>query len=452
MPDNTESTFRDIYTVSRLNREVRTVLEGSFPLLWIEAEISNLSRPASGHLYFSLKDEAAQVRGAMFRNKNMYLPFKPENGMQVLVRARVGLYENRGDFQLVIEHMEQAGDGALRRAYDILKQRLEKEGLFDAGGKQPIPSLPKRIGVITSPSGAAIRDVLTTLQRRFPALPVVIYPVTVQGEGSARAISQAIEIANTRHECDVLLLVRGGGSLEDLWSFNEEVVARAIYQSHIPIVSGIGHEVDFTIADFVADYRAPTPTAAAEYISPDQIAWKRQLEKLQQRLFYIQTTQLRLQQQHLKSLRSQLQHPGQRIQGISQRLDELFTRQQQVLRQRLSINTQHLKNLYGRLIHAQPSRRLSQSKDKTTSLLQRLHKAQQYQQQQRQYQLHTLGRTMDAVSPLATLSRGYAIVQTSKGEVIKDSQQVQVGQTIHSRLHKGTITSRIEKTENIDNA
>ena len=237
MSANTESVFRDIYTVSRLNREVRTILEGSFPLLWLEAEISNLSRPASGHLYFSLKDEAAQVRGAMFRNKNMYLPFQPENGMQVLVRARIGLYENRGDYQIVIEHMEQAGDGALRRAYEQLKQRLEKAGLFDASSKLPIPTHPKQVGVITSPTGAAIRDVLSTLQRRFPALPVVVYPVSVQGPGAHSEITQAIETANAREECDVLLLVRGGGSLEDLWSFNEETVARAIAQPHNPIFS-----------------------------------------------------------------------------------------------------------------------------------------------------------------------------------------------------------------------
>lgn len=447
MQQSSEQPFRDIYTISRLNREVRTVLEGSFPLLWIDAEISNLSRPASGHLYFSLKDEAAQVRAAMFRNKNMYLPFKPENGMQVLVRARVGLYENRGDFQIIVEHMEAAGDGALRRAFEQLKQRLNKEGLFDTVKKQAIPSPPKQVGVITSPSGAAIRDVLSTLKRRFPALPVAIYPVAVQGAAAANEIASAIETANTRQECDVLLLVRGGGSLEDLWSFNEEVVARAIAKSNIPIVSGIGHEVDFTIADFVADYRAPTPTGAAEYISPDQHAWKVQLQKLQQRFVYIQNSQLKLRQQHLRTLRSRIQHPGQRLQAMSQRLDELFTRQQQSIQQQVAINLQLLQHLTSRLLYAQPSKRLMASRDKTSSLWKRLVASHEHQQKQFQQQLHALGRTMDAVSPLATLSRGYAIVQTEQGDVVRNARQVNAGQKITSRLHQGRIVSRVEKTE-----
>ena len=447
MRTDSKAPFRDIYTVSRLNREVRTVLEGSFPLLWLEAEISNLSRPASGHLYFSLKDEAAQVRCAMFRNKNMYLPFKPENGLQVLVRARIGLYENRGDFQIIIEHMEAAGDGALRRGFDELKQRLDTEGLFASTNKKLIPVPPKQVGIITSPSGAAIHDVLSTLKRRFPALPVVIYPVAVQGEAAAGEIANAIAVANTRRECDVLLLVRGGGSLEDLWSFNQEVVARAIYQSQIPIVSGIGHEVDFSIADFVADFRAPTPTAAAEYISPDKSTWRSQIHRLLQRFVYIQGAQQRLRQQHLKSLRSRLQHPRQGIQAMSQRLDELFIRQQQLLRQQLVLNKHQVQHLNNRLLHAQPSRQIALSRVNISTLYQRLHGAQQHQQQHRQQQLHALGRTMDAVSPLSTLSRGYAIVQTENGELVRDSRQVRVGQRIRSRLSNGQLISLIEKTE-----
>ncbi|MFO7603027.1 MAG: exodeoxyribonuclease VII large subunit [Gammaproteobacteria bacterium] len=442
-----EPSFRDIYTVSRLNREVRTVLEGSFPLLWLEAEISNLTRPASGHLYFTLKDEAAQVRCAMFRNKNLYLPFTPKNGMQVLVRARLGLYETRGEFQIIIEHMEEAGDGALRRAFDALKERLAKEGLFDAAHKKAIPVPPKQVGVITSPSGAAVRDVLTTLKRRFPALPVIIYPVAVQGSAAAGEIAHAIATANQRQECDVLLLVRGGGSLEDLWSFNEEVVARAMQKSLIPIVSGIGHEVDFSIADFVADYRAPTPTAAAEYIAPDQQAWRRQLQKLQQRFAYIQASQLRLRQQHLKSLRSRMVHPGQYLQAMSQRLDELFMRQQKSLRQRLLMDKQQLRHIHRRLRYLQPSRQLSASREKVIDLLQRLRKSQQQLQRDARQQLRALGRTLDAVSPLATLGRGYAIIQTEQGKVVRDSSDVTPGQHITSRLHRGTIVSRVEKTE-----
>src|SRR5512139_1087653 len=258
---------REIYTISRLNREARALLEGHFPLMWIEGEISNLSRPASGHLYFSLKDPFAQVRCAMFRMRGMHLTFRPADGMHVLVRARLSLYEPRGDYQLIVEHMEEVGDGALRRAFEQLKQRLLAEGLFESGRKRALPALPRCIGVITSPTGAAIHDILTVLHRRFPAIPVIVYPVPVQGAGAAEQIATMIHRASERGDCDVLIVGRGGGSLEDLWPFNEEVVARAIYTSAIPVVSAVGHEIDFTIADFVADLRAPTPSAAAEMVS-----------------------------------------------------------------------------------------------------------------------------------------------------------------------------------------
>jgi exodeoxyribonuclease VII large subunit len=279
---------RDIYSVSRLVRETRAVLEGSFPLLWISGEISNLAQPASGHIYFSLKDEIAQVRCAMFRMRRQQLRFQPANGQQVLVRARVSLYEARGELQLIVEHMEPAGEGALRLAFEQLKQKLGAEGLFDSDKKKPLPELPRQLGIITSPSGAAIRDLLSVLRRRFPALPVVLYPVQVQGTEAPRQIVRMLQLANRREECDVLILSRGGGSLEDLQPFNEEAVARAIHASRIPVVSGVGHEIDFTIADFVADHRAPTPSAAAELVAPDRLAWRRQLQQLGQRLSLVQ--------------------------------------------------------------------------------------------------------------------------------------------------------------------
>ena len=266
-------SIREIFTVSDLNREARELLEGHFPLVWVEGEISNLARPSSGHIYFSLKDEAAQVRCAMFKMRNRLLNFQPENGQQVLARARISLYEARGDFQLIIEHMEETGDGALRRQFELLKHKLFEEGLFDESHKRELPSLPTRLGVITSPSGAAIRDILSVLKRRFPGIPILIYPVPVQGNEAPPAIIDAIKTAGIRKDCDLLILARGGGSLEDLWAFNDESVARAIYHCPIPVVTGIGHEIDFTIADFVADFRAPTPSAAAEYISPDQNEW-----------------------------------------------------------------------------------------------------------------------------------------------------------------------------------
>ncbi|MCH9670542.1 MAG: exodeoxyribonuclease VII large subunit, partial [Gammaproteobacteria bacterium] len=306
----TSDTFRrDVYTVTRLNTEARAVLEATFPAIWIEGELSNFAHPRSGHMYFSLKDEQAQVRCAMFRQNNRQLDFKPQDGSQVLARGRVGLYRDRGDFQLVIEYMELAGDGALRRAFEALKQRLSAEGLFADERKQALPSLPSRVGVVTSATGAALRDVLNVLARRFPGLPVVIYPTLVQGEAASRAIATAIETADQRGECDVLLLVRGGGSLEDLWAFNEETTARAIAQCTIPIVAGVGHETDFTIADLVADHRAPTPSAAAELISPDQYELHERLDALDARLLSWIRGRLRTGNRDLELTAKRLQHP-----------------------------------------------------------------------------------------------------------------------------------------------
>ena len=326
---------RDVYTVSRLNRSARAILEGSFPLLWVEGEISNLSRPSSGHWYFSLKDEAAQVRCAMFRNRNMYMNVTPQNGDQVLLRVQVSLYENRGDYQLIVEHLEEAGDGALRRAFDLLKQRLAKEGLFDAARKRPLPALPRRIGVITSPHGAALRDVLSVLRRRYPAIPVLIYPTAVQGASAAQDVAATIRLASARNECDVLIVARGGGSLEDLWAFNEEVVARALHACTIPVVTGVGHETDFTIADFVADQRAPTPSVAAEMVSPNRAEWQRRLTQLKQRVAGFMTAKLADGQRTLHWLTTRLQHPAQRLARQAQRMDELELRLQRAQHRQL---------------------------------------------------------------------------------------------------------------------
>jgi exodeoxyribonuclease VII large subunit len=271
---------RVIYSVSQLNDQVKDLLEHSFPPLWVEGEISNFSCPASGHWYLSLKDSQAQVRCAMFRNRNQGLGFQPKNGLQVLARGRPGLYAPRGEFQLILDQIEPAGEGALRRAFELLKQKLQAEGLFDETYKQALPTVPDRIGIITSPTGAALRDILNVLRRRFPLGQVVIYPVPVQGTEAAPAIVRALKTAAERQECDLLVVARGGGSLEDLWAFNEESVARAIHACPLPVVSGVGHEIDFTIADFVADLRAPTPSAAAELVSPDVAEWRTRLLRL----------------------------------------------------------------------------------------------------------------------------------------------------------------------------
>ncbi|HSD73419.1 MAG TPA: exodeoxyribonuclease VII large subunit, partial [Steroidobacteraceae bacterium] len=274
---------RDVYTVSRLNREARALLERAMPALWIEGEMSNFAAPSSGHWYFSLKDSGAQVRCAMFRQRNYLSVCKPRDGLHVLARARVSLYEPRGEYQLLVDHLEEAGEGALRRRFEALKARLHQEGLFAAERKRALPTLPRRIGVITSPTGAAIRDILNVLRRRFCSVPVLIYPVPVQGAGAASQIAAAIRFASGRADCDVLVLARGGGSLEDLWAFNEESVARALFECRIPIVCGVGHEIDFTIADFVADVRAPTPSAAAELVAPNGQEWLDRLVVLSRR-------------------------------------------------------------------------------------------------------------------------------------------------------------------------
>lgn len=444
-------TDRDIYTVSRLNREVRSVLEGSFPLIWLEGELSNFARPGSGHWYFSLKDEAAQVRCAMFRNRNMLVKGQPENGMQVLVRARIGLYEARGEYQLIIEHLEEAGDGALRREFEQLKTRLEAAGLFDMAHKQPLPSLPRCIGVITSPTGAAIRDILTTLKRRFPGIPVIVYPVPVQGTGAGQEIARMINLAGERADCDVLLLARGGGSLEDLWAFNEEVVARAMFACPIPIVTGVGHEVDVTIADFVADQRAPTPTAAAELVSPDQSEWRLRLQQLHSRLQRTMTRNLDTRQQQLRYLATRLPHPGRRLEERLQRLDELELRRNHAMQHGLRHRSAEIAMLQQRLQKFSPLQRLAQFRLRNQNLGQRLLAALRHQLARQQLQLQHLAHALDTVSPLATLSRGYAIVTTSDDKILRNATDVKSGETIQTRLAKGRLVSTVTQVDDAQN-
>src|SRR5580700_1641007 len=329
---------RDIYSVSRLNREVRVLLERGFGSLWLEAEISNFARPSSGHWYFSLKDAAAQVRCAMFRQRNMLCAFIAKDGQKVLVRARIGLYEPRGEYQLIVDHMEDAGLGALKRQFEELSAKLEREGLFAADRKRPLPGLPRRIGIITSPTGAAVRDILHVLARRFPAAAVLIYPVPVQGAQAAGEIVAALELAGRRAECDVLILARGGGSLEDLWAFNDERLARAIVASPIPVITGIGHEIDFTIADFAADVRAPTPSAAAELVVPDAEEWLGAFVRLSTRLQRGMRRSLDERRERLRLLarRSALVSPAARCAQQAQRLDEMELRLSRAMSRRVA--------------------------------------------------------------------------------------------------------------------
>lgn len=436
---------RDIYTVSRLNREAKLLLEGGFPSIWVEGEISKPAFPPSGHVYFSLKDSQAVVRCALFRGSLRLSGAPPRDGMHVLARVRVSLYEGRGEFQLIVEHLEEAGEGALRRAFDQLKQRLAQEGLFDAAHKKPLPRLPRRIGLVTSASGAVLHDIVTTLKRRFPAIGVLLYPVPVQGAGAAEKIAAAIQLAGKRRDCDALIVARGGGSLEDLWAFNEEIVARAIYACPLPIVSAIGHETDITIADFVADARAPTPTAAAELLSPDWREWDAAFRRLAQRA--AQRVRARLQQaaQHLDWLDARVVHPRHRIEMLRQRLHGL------VLRLRLAQTARHrvlrgrLTELSTRLHRLSPALRVHAQWLQHRHLQQRLNTAARYLLETGRTRLRQLAQTLHALSPLATLDRGYAIVRAENGAVLRAAGAARPGERVQAQLARGTLDCRVEK-------
>ncbi len=445
MTDN--APLRDIYSVSRLNSEVRSVLGSAFQLVWLEGELSNLACPASGHWYFSLKDSHAQVRCAMFRTRNRLLRFSPRNGIQVLVRAKIGLYEPRGEFQLVIEHMEEAGEGALRLQFEQLKNKLNAEGLFASEHKKPLPAFAKTVGVITSPSGAAIHDVLTTIKRRFANLNVIIYPTSVQGKPAAKEIAETIALANKRNECDVLLVTRGGGSLEDLWSFNEEVVARAIFNSPLPVISAVGHDVDFTIADFVADVRAATPTAAAELVSPDATHYVKQLNSLQARLIQAVNTQITIADENLKRLAKSIVHPQQYIEQTSQRLDEISYRLNSSVSSKIAAFKLATSQLTSRLGLLNPVHRIHIKQDKTIQLLQRLASVQQNSLSQFKQRFIRNTSRLEAMSPLSILNRGYAYVTLADTDtIIKDIRQIKAGVQVKTRLATGSFISTVTKT------
>ncbi|OOF30545.1 exodeoxyribonuclease VII large subunit [Salinivibrio proteolyticus] len=436
---------RNILTVSRLNAEVRLCLERDIGIVWLSGEISNFTAAVSGHWYLSLKDNQSQVKCAMFRGNNRRVTFKPKNGDQVLVRARVSLYEPRGDYQLILESMQPEGDGRLQQEFEQRKQALAAEGLFAQSEKKPLPTQPRRIGIITSKTGAALHDILHVLKRRDPSLPVVIYPTLVQGRDAAVSIAQAIGRANSRAECDVLIVGRGGGSLEDLWCFNEEIVARTIAASTIPIVSAVGHEVDVTIADFVADMRAPTPSAAAELVSRDLSYRLQQYQQREQALCRAMADVLYRQQRHLTQLSHRLshQHPRTRLQQQSQRLDELQRRMQQAMMTKIRRAQAQCNQLDGRLQRATPIHTIHRQQGHVSQLEQRLNHAMDAHLQHAQQRLHTLMATLDAVSPLATLTRGYSITRTDDGKVVTQTEQLSVGQTLHTHLREGDITSTV---------
>lgn len=425
------------------------LLESHFDFLWVEGEVSNFASPSSGHWYFSLKDGNAQVRCAMFRNRSARLRFRPGNGDHIRLRCRVSLYEGRGEFQLIVEHMEPAGAGALQAAFEQLKARLLAEGLFDEARKQTLPEHISHLGVITSPTGAAIHDILQVLRRRCPGIAVSLLPVAVQGESAAGEIAAAIERANRwqregKVDFDALIVGRGGGSLEDLWAFNEELVARAIAASELPIVSAVGHEVDFTIADMVADRRAPTPSAAAEMLSPDQREWLQRLQATETALVRLIRRKLNHASVQLAHLRQRLKHPGAQLREQSQRLDDL--EQRLLLAQRNLLRRRHseLALLESRLHAHNPLPRLRQLQRDSERLRHRLESGMAHKLEQAKNRLGHLAGMLESLSPLATLQRGYAIITDQRGQVVRDAASVAVGDAIEARLAEGKLQLEVK--------
>ncbi|HEY6482901.1 MAG TPA: exodeoxyribonuclease VII large subunit [Steroidobacteraceae bacterium] len=441
---------RQVYTVSRLNREVRLLLEKNLGVLWVEGELSNLSTPSSGHWYFSLKDRDAQLRCAMFRQRNTGVNFVPKAGQHVLARGRVSVYESRGDYQFIVEHLEEAGVGALRREFERLKAKLAAEGCFAQERKRALPRFPRRVGVITSPTGAAIRDILHVLARRFPTAAVLIYPTPVQGDAAVSAIVAAIELASMRRECDVLIVARGGGSLEDLWAFNDERVVRAVCACRIPVVAGIGHETDFTITDFVADARAPTPSGAAELVAPDRTACLESLHRTLERLAACMRRELRSVGSGLTavSLRLKLAHPGVRLVQQAQRLDDFEQRLAGALSAALHRDRDRTSELFTRLVHESPAHLVREYRLRHASLADRLNHA---LKETLSRALHRTGlaiRALHTVSPLATLARGFAIVKrTTDGAVLTDTEGVALNDEIEAQFARGTLRARVTAKE-----
>lgn len=445
IPD-TAARERDVLTPSQLNTLARDLLEGAFPLIWVEGELSGVSRPGSGHLYFSLKDARAQVRCAMFKPKSSWLKFIPREGLRVLVRGRLTLYEARGDYQLVLDHMEEAGEGALRRAFEELRAKLTAEGLFDAARKRPLPAHPRRLGVLTSASGAAVRDVLSVLARRFPLLEVEILPVPVQGASAAAQITAALQRASASGRYDVLLLTRGGGSLEDLWAFNDERLVRAIAASPVPVVSAVGHETDFSLADFAADLRAPTPSAAAELLVPSQDDLFRRLRAFVARLRELQRQRLRaaMQRADRASLRLHGLRPQARLQLLRHRQAEGLRRLVVAWQRRLERQHAQLRHADAVLRATHPQRRLARLRERLAELGPRPQATIARRLGDAALRLRGLARSLQTVSPLATVARGYAILQHADGRVVRSVADAAPGDALDARLSDGSLRVRVE--------
>jgi len=437
---------RPIYTVSQLTTEIKALLERNFEFVWVEGEISNLRSPSSGHLYFTLKDEFAQLRTVMFRLQNRLLKFDPEDGLQVVCYGRLTVYEPRGEYQIVLDYMEPKGLGALQLAFEQLKEKLSREGLFDPAHKRPLPQLPQKIGIVTSPTGAAIRDMLQIIDRRFANVHILLYPVRVQGAGAAEEIAQAISELNRWPGIDVIIVGRGGGSLEDLWAFNEEVVARAIYNSRLPIISAVGHEVDFTIADFVADLRAPTPSAAAELVVRNKLELIQSLESLERRLATVGRAAMEARRERLLSLIPRLADPRRKLSDQRLRLDDLFSRLANSIQQGLSWRAERIKLKADSLIHLHPGRRVVDYTHRLEQLSRRLILA--MRAELRLFRQRTDGYMgkLQTLSPLAVLERGYSIARVlPSGEVIRQASSLKAEDRVNVKVHHGEFVAKVEE-------
>lgn len=437
-------------SVSEINRKAKSLLENQLGEVCVEAEIGTLSRPSSGHWYFSLKDDRAQLSCAMFRRANMRVRFEPKVGDSVIVRGLLSIYEARGNYQLMVDHMEASGDGALQRALEALKQKLQSEGLFDQDRKKAIPPHCERIGVVTSPTGAAVEDIVSVLGRRSPSSHIAIYPVQVQGAGSAEQIAEAIDVANAQvttgeRDLDVLIVGRGGGSLEDLWAFNEEVVARAIARSEIPVVSAVGHEIDYSISDLVADLRAATPSQAAELVTRDSHEWLQRIDMAVSQLESLTARILRDHKQRVENLTARLRHPSQQLALLQNKITTNQNRATALVQSRLAASKHPLAQLNTRLQSASPSRLLKQRQETINNLSRGLPGQMVKVIRDNRRQVEHLSTLLETLGPSATLQRGYAIVTDESGKVVRSTQQVEQGNSIAVALNDGQLRARVEE-------
>lgn len=438
---------KTILTVTRLTALLRGVLEENFEQVWVQGEVSNLSFPSSGHLYFTLKDSGAQLRCVMFKGAAKNLKFRPEDGIALIARGRISVYDQRGEYQLICEYLEPAGVGALQLAFMQLKERLAREGIFDASHKRPLPTFPRRVGVVTSPTGAAIHDILNVLKRRFASVEILLYPVRVQGEGAAVEIARAIDDMNRLGLAEVLIVGRGGGSLEDLWAFNEEVVTRAVHRSRIPVISAVGHETDWTICDFAADLRAPTPSAAAELVIASSVELRGRLEALDHRLRLAIETRCAGMASRIDALRRSLHDPGTMLGHLAQRVDDLAARLERALQTSVARNRGQFDRLQAGLLHVNPGRAVEDLHQRLNLLSMQCERLMTDKFEGIRHVFARAAARLEVLSPLKTLSRGYAIATTTTGTVVTDTSQLATGDRVKLQLHHGKAICRVEELE-----